>query len=222
MFKNHLLKRLAYLLLIISSPWISSCSVQSFYPLYTADVLVSNSDIIGTWRTPDPLSITPDDPDTLFWQISSVNDTLEKQEQIILDSKVNYTYSLILFRKSSPSIKTAFNLHLVSIKDQTYLDIFPEQWAVDNAILGVHLIGVHTFAKAEISEDSLTINWFDANWFQNMIRNNRIRIKYEDNGENILLTASPEDLQRFVAKYGNEPTTFDSENRLILLPMSSD
>ena len=53
----------------------------------------------------------------------------------------------------------------------------------------MHLFPVHTFAKVNIEQ-------------------NKIKISHEKSGQNIILTASTGELQKFVVKYGSDEDAF--------------
>ncbi len=193
---------------------ISSCTVLSFYPLYTEDVLIKNDTIIGKWETIDESFPNAQNNDTLIWEITfnkekwikKLNNPFDRGEKKVPNK---FGYSLFLYRKSTPDIKSEFQLHLVELAGETFIDFYPEQWESDNIILGFHLIGVHTFAKINIETDSITFNWFNSDWFANKLEEKKIRIKYEKNSSNILLTAQPKELQKFVAKYADDENAFE-------------
>ena len=158
--------------------FISSCSVLSFHPLYTEDVLIKNDQIIGKWETIEESGFPPGPNDTLVWEIKFEADKWEKKLNVPYDrgsEKIpnKYTYTLELYYASKPDQKTEFQLHLVELEGITYLDFFPEYWESDNTILGFHLIGVHTFAKVDIKKESITINWFDSEWFEEKLEKER-------------------------------------------------
>ena len=203
---------------------ISSCSVISFYPLYTDDVLIRDDRIIGKWSTIEEKGIHPNDIDTLVWEISFNDKKWVKKLNTPYDrgshQETNqYAYSLFLHYNSSPEDKTEFQLHLVKLNGKTYIDFYPEEWSIDNTILAFHIMGVHTFAKVDIHEDYISIEWFDSDWFEQKLKENKIRIKHEKNSDNILLTAQPKDLQKFVIKYSDDENAFDKDNKFELKPI---
>ena len=200
---------------------IPGCTVLSFYPLYTEDVLVKNDTIIGKWETTEGFLSSNDD--TLVWEITfnkkqwikKPNTPFDRGEKEVPNK---YTYSLFLYDKSTPDNKSEFQMHLIHLAGETFIDFYPEKWETDNIILGFHLIGVHTFAKVNITTDSITINWFDADWFANKLEEKKIRIKHEKNSSNILLTAQPKELQKFVVKYADDENAFDYDSPFVLKP----
>ena len=196
--------------------FIYGCTVLSFYPLYTEDVLIRNDKIIGKWEQIE------DQDDTLVWEIvfrsqkekepnaHSDNDSKEEPNE--------FAYSLFLYYPDKPEIKSEFQLHLVELDGISYIDFFPEQWQSADPFLDFHLIGVHTYAKVDIENDSIVVKWFDSDWFENRLKENKIRIKHEANSANILLTAKPKELQKFVSKYATDKAAFDDGIQLTLKP----
>lgn len=209
--KNKIFISVVLLMLIISG-----CTVLSFYPLYTEDVLIRNDKIIGKWETIES-------SDTLVWEIIFKDKKWIKKHNNPVDrgsreEPNKFAYSLFLYYAANPEKKAEFQLHLVELNGKTYIDFFPEQWNVDISILEFHLMGVHTFAKVNIENDSIAINWFDSDWFKENLESNKIRIKHEKNSANILLTAQPKELQKFVSKYSNDEDAFDADSQVILKP----
>lgn len=196
---------------------VSSCTVISFYPLYTEDVLINNDNILGKWVTVDEFGPDSKGMDTLVWEITFNDEKLVNKYNALFErgekkEPNKYTYSLFLYHSSSPEVKTEFQLHLVDLNGETYIDFFPEEWNPQNMIIGFHLIGVHTFAKVKICDDEIVINWFDSEWFAKKLEDSKVRIKHERNSADILLTAHPKELQKFVIKYSNDENAFtDSE-----------
>lgn len=71
-----------------------------------------------------------------------------------------------------------------------------------------HIIPVHTFAKVVIEKDKIKFKWFNGEWLEKLIEENRIRIRHENNGDFILLTAKSAELQKFLKKYLNSEDAF--------------
>ncbi len=212
-----MMKSQVLLATIICLLTISSCTVLSFYPLYTKNELIKDDRILGQWQsiTHAGSSVGPSHSDTLIWNIKFKAGKWKKKVNNPFDrgafKKPNqYTYTLKTYNKSTPEDSAEFNLHLVKLGDKTYLDFFPEDWSKNNNILAVHLMYVHTFAKIDIS-DKIKIQWLDSDWLQQLFHDNKIRIKYESNGAYTLLTAKPQELQKFIIKYSNHETAFSED-----------
>ncbi len=74
--------------------------------------------------------------------------------------------------------------------------------------LGFHLFPVHTFAKVNIKQNNNIIEQFDINFLEELIEQNKIKISHEKSGQNIILTASTGELQKFVVKYASDEDAF--------------
>jgi hypothetical protein len=205
---------------------VSSCTVLSFYPLYTEKELIRDDRIIGKWQSLNNKDVFPTSEnntqiDTMIWDISFQNKIWKKRLNNPFDRgseqiSNKFTYTLNIYDKSMPENKAEFHLHIVKLGDKLFIDLFPEEWQKDNALLAIHLMSVHTFAKIDIG-DKLEINWFDTELLQKLFDENKIRIKHEDNGVYTLLTAKPEELQKFVIKYANEDKAFSDLMKYTLI-----
>ena len=200
----------------VKTNFISSCTVLSFYPLYTQNELMKDDRIIGQWQSIEKGGI-PGGPgpfysDTLIWNISFRKKDRQKEPNQPIDKNNKnianqFTYTLNIYDKSNPADNAKFSLHLVKLGNQTYLDFFPEDWDINNPILRVHLMPVHTFAIITIG-DKIHIQWLDSEWLKEMFDKNKIRIRHENNGNYTLLTAKPEELQKFIIKYSGNNDIF--------------
>ena len=76
---------------------------------------------------------------------------------------------------------------------------------------------VHTIAKLTIVNDTLNISWFDITWLEDQIKEKKIKIRHEKNGENILLTAKTKDLQKMISKNADNEEAFKDGVKLKLV-----
>ncbi|UZR97527.1 hypothetical protein [Chondrinema litorale] len=189
------MKLRSILLVLIPVAIFSSCTVLSFYPLYTENELIKDDRILGEWQT---TSENMNTEDTIRWSISFI------QNQ---DNTNKYTYTLNLYHQKEETDSAKFLLHIVELDGNTYLDFFPEEGKVNNDFFTIHLIPVHTFAKLEIG-DELKISWFDSDWLEKLFENNKIRMKHEKTKDVTLLTAKPQELQKFIIKYANDEKAY--------------
>ena len=173
--------------------FFSGCVVYSFYPLYTEKDLFANDLLTGNWI----------DNDSTSWSFEHAK--TGKKENVKTDST-----SYVLMVRDKDNKESQFSVHVVKLGEHYFLDFYLEDF-YDNQNLDLasfHIVPVHTFAKVVISKNQLQINWFDQNWLEKLIKGNKIRIRHEYNGDYILLTASPKDLQKFVSKYVDSEEAF--------------
>ena len=103
-----------------------------------------------------------------------------------------------------------FSVHIIKLEDVYFLDFYLEEGPTYDGLSSIHLVPTHTFAKLSIINDTLTFNWFDPDWLEKLIKENKITIRHEQSDNNILLTAKPKELQKFVSKYVNSEDAFKS------------
>ncbi|MFK5891557.1 MAG: hypothetical protein QM486_12580 [Flavobacteriaceae bacterium] len=192
------------LLLTLSFLILSSCIVKSLHPFYTKKSIFFEKRLLGNWQ----------DTKKGTWKVVSF------KEEVLKDNKEKDTSKLsdedlidyekykdaYLFNYVKDSSETQFFVMPFKIKKQLFLDFYPIDFEEGNLnkLVSYHLLKTHSLVKVEFtSEGLLKLRWFDEDKITDLIDNNRIKIKYEKVGidENILLTASSEELQKFITKY---------------------
>jgi hypothetical protein len=108
-------------------------------------------------------------------------------------------------------VATVFNVHLVRLGNTFFLDFFPEEPANMKSFYRDHLIPAHTIAKVGIEGDLLHIAMMGSDWLKERLDIPCERLEKE---EQIVITASTTDLQRFVRKYAEEPLAFGDPETL--------
>ena len=185
---------------------LSGCVVYSFYPLYTENDLFENDLLLGEW-------FEDDDQDVVFsgagdsWHF--IHPFIGDKNDGIRDKK---SYVLTLTSTENGVVKESkFKVHVIKLAEEYFLDFYIDDYGDDDNITlsELHLVPVHTFAKLTVSDDKLEIRWFDPEWLEDLIKENKIRIHHEDNGDFILLTANPKELQKFVSKYVDSEDAFE-------------
>ncbi len=188
---------------------LESC-IPSLHPIYTEDKLVVVKELPGTWNDLQ----TDGEAKTETWQFRS-------------GEGKNY----LLVHTDKQGISAAFDVHVVKLGSHFFLDFFPTDLPQDekgNSIGGIvkslekvnemqswHLLPVHTFARLEVSQNELKINMFDPEFLANLLKNKQIRIKHEKTEDGYVLTASPEELQKFAEKYATEKEAY-LDNAIVL------
>lgn len=166
---------------------LSGC-IPSLNPLYTDKDLIFKSELIGTWTA------------------------IKSKETWTFEKKSDKKYKLIHSEKNN---QATFEAHLVKIGDFLFLDIYPGDFKSDNYLYQAHLYPVHTFSKIKIESDKLTIVMFDPSWLEEGIEKKQIDVEHvKPSGGTILLTASTENLQKFVLQHANNENAF--QDALIL------
>jgi hypothetical protein len=177
--------------------FISGCMVFSFYPLYTEEDLFPNDLLVGEWV----------DSDSAIWKFD-----FNYKGKRLPENRDSTAFILQIKEKGNPDFdKASFIIHLIKLEGTYFLDFYLENYLETEQLtfFDMHLLPVHSFAKLELNGDSAKMNWFSPEWLEELIKQNRIRIHHENNGNHILLTAKPHELQKFVVKYVNSEDAFE-------------
>lgn len=159
---------------------LSSCLV-SLYPIYTEKTRVFVPGLVGTWQG-DTVAET--------W-------IFEKQDEM--------SYLLKYIEKGDTADLT---INLAQLNNTLLMDFYLKDLDVDNDLVGMNLLRVHTFGKLVITPDSLQISMMNYSRIAELIEKKKLKISYETVDNDIVLTAKPEELQKFVVKNMADPALF--------------
>ena len=186
----------------------SGCLILSFYPFYTEKDLFENDILTGKWI----------DEDSLVWNFTHPVIKTNNSETI---NKKTYNLNLTDYDFKN----TSYNVNLFKLDNTIFIDFYIEK--IENQTSApsksdvtwwsLHLLPVHTIAKLNIEGDTLKISWFDIAWLEDQLKEKKIKIRHEKNGENILLTAKTKDLQKMISKYAELEEAFKDGVKLKLV-----
>jgi hypothetical protein len=191
------MKARIFSIILLITIFFSGCVVFSFYPLYTEKDLFPNDLLLGTLM----------DKDSTAWIFEHPLIGDKKDSNNVDDA----SYTLKIQEKDSDMPDDAsFDVRIIKLENNYFLDFYLNDYGNDSdfELYDLHIIPVHTFAKVEFNDSNVSINWFDQDWLEKLIKQNKIRIHHENNGDFILLTAKPKELQKFVTKYVNSEEAF--------------
>jgi hypothetical protein len=183
---------------------LQGCIVKSVHPFYKEDDVVYRKEFVGSWL----------DEDKNRWEI---HQNVFKPDSYELHCSKNGRQAALLG-------------HLFTINGNLYLDVMPvEDNSEELLVFDLHMVPTHSIAKVELrNNNEIDIRWFNEEWLREMFVQNKIRISHEmimdaspktNNDGMYLLTATTDELQKFIAKYGGSEEAFkkgDSEVKLEL------
>lgn len=172
------MKKILSVVIILITLIIQGC-VPSVHPLYSADTIVTDSRLEGTWEN-------------------------ESENEIWTFKKTKYNNYNVTYTENEETSNII--AHLVKLENSYYLDFYPANDLDVSDFYKTHLVPAHTFTKVSLSKDKLSIQAFNPEWLSQQIKNRYIRIKHEQIDNSILITAPTSDLQKFVIKYSNHST----------------
>jgi hypothetical protein len=182
--------------------------VVSLHPLYTEKDVFFDERLIGNWITEKEFNAQNhtvnliDSNNQTIWQFTRP----DKKEKI---------YTLTYCDKKNQ--KGLFAVHLVKLKNKFFLDASPVQVLYDSndpnkaeelAYNTIFIIPAHIFAIVDSFEPQLKLRLTDDEQMKNMLEEDPKAIKNEQVEGRAILTASTQQLQKFVLKYADSEKVF--------------
>ena len=189
------MKKISLIITILIFLFLGSC-IPSLFPLYFEKDLITNENLVGTWKEDSSLNtwaFYPDEDKKSYnlW-------FLEKDNNNVDDGR--------------PGILGIFETHLFKLGNNYFFDFYPgennELEKEINTLMAFHLVPAHTFAKVEISKDTIKIFQFDIEHLEDLLENGKIRIRHVRPDKDIILTATTEELQEFFIKYAEDEEAY--------------
>lgn len=187
--------------------FLSSC-LKTLHPIFTLKDIVYEPKLLGTWKTEDQgtngLAIITN---------LSTDHSIELPEKISAIKQKGY---LISYQDEEGNPKEQYIAFLARIGSHLYFDYFPAEKKESNiadVFFISHFVKMHTSYRVDISKTgSFELSQLDESYVTKLIDEKKIRIKHEkDADDNTVITASTEELQQYLLKYGNEPSAYRSE-----------
>lgn len=198
------MKTRSILLIGLIAALLSSCLIKSLHPFFKESDVIYKKEFLGTWT----------DQDSAKWVISKY----EFSKGFMKGDSTDNSYLIEFYEDISAPSK--FNAHLFKIDNILYVDFFPVIKDQMEDFFSFHLVPTHSLARIEFKDnDQVFINWFSEQWIHKLFEENRVKISHEtismdgsENAAGYVLTASTNELQQFIRKYGNEIKTINYED----------
>lgn len=101
-----------------------------------------------------------------------------------------------------------YQVHVVEIGEDYFLDIYPLPEYEDNTFSD-NLFPVHSFMKMNIEDGELKLTLFDLEKLNELFESNLVRLRHEYVDGNVVITAQPTEIQKFLDRYSNDETVFE-------------
>lgn len=99
--------------------------------------------------------------------------------------------------------------HVVKIGKYYFLDLYPLP-EYSSAGFGENLFPVHTFMKMDVTSEKLDLTLFDLEKLSDLFKSNLVRLRHENVDGTILITAQPKEIQKFLERYSDDESVFES------------
>lgn len=207
------MKRLMVFTLVLLT--FTGCYLKSVHPLITEKNAIIVDELQGRWQDEDQRWTFINDPSEIpEINFSGVNFegsfNFSANEGDTID--IGDPYYLIILEDLEPEVPdtVVFKGAVGEINGNLYLDLSLLECCTGTGVMeSIHLFPVHTFSRLNIEEGQLSIEFFKDSWIKKLIENNQVRIKHEKVEDEILITASTEELQKFVKKYSEDEQAFE-------------
>ena len=188
---------------------LSGCLVKSLHPFYKENQSLFKKELIGTWIGKDS---------------SKWNIVQGKKTTGLFKPDVPENAYLITYTDNKGS--AVFKVHLFQLDNHLFLDFYPEDAVCSNDLMSMHLVPMHTVARIELTAGRIIIRWYNEEWLIGLFKQNKIRIPHEkipyasgkvnDVDFQVILTASTDELQKFMLKYANDPNALKNDDTFVL------
>jgi hypothetical protein len=175
---------------------LTGCTaVYSVHPLYTSeDESIVEAPLEGTWVGHD-------------------DEKVEFSFQKVEDNK----YKMVISGPDSKIIQV-YEVHLVQLRDQLFMDLVLKNEAVCQTDVGDQLgvVSHHVIAKVEISQDDLAFSSMDADLILKQNIGEYLPLEHVDTDGLLLITSPTESLRKYVSDYAG--TVFSEDEHLARKP----
>ena len=157
---------------------LSQGCIPSLHPIYTENDLIFDKALVGQWKDQDPNSHRQ-------WRFTSSNEE---------------SYRLVY--GNSDGEQSVFHAHLARIQGTMFLDVQPEERELRaDPFFESHVILGHSFLHVERIQPQLRLRAMDPTWLEQHLEKNPEAIACEKLNGDIVITASTQELQRFVLRH---------------------
>jgi len=174
-----------------------SCTIFSLNPLYNEEDLLVSQDLIGLWQDAD------DGDEYVSFQ------KYEDKKYILRYMEDN--------EDPNESDTISYETGLLKIGDHYFIDVYPyyDQGMEEEDYLFRSFIPAHAVLKIEWENDVMKLYTISYDRLNELFEQNRIRIRHQMLEDYIVITASTEELQKFLKKYADDEKAFDEPDKLV-------
>jgi hypothetical protein len=195
-----------------------SCTIFSLNPLYNEEDLLEMPKVLGLWEDADE--------EKQFISFERLEDKkyvfkyMEADKQTVIDvysgniSADSINENLKVLKEQTIS----FEAGILEVGDHYFIDLYPYYAEGENDeeyYLWRNFIPTHAFLKFEWENDALVLYMFSYDRLQELFEQNRIRIRHQQFDDYIVITASTDELQKFIRKYADDEKAFEDPEKYV-------
>ena len=224
------MKKIIVSFLITASLFQFSC-VTSWQPVVTYNTAIPDNRLIGTWNSEGQDYIVERVFESAAYKKQKNEPITPLIKKGIKDS-ILYSKSYIM-RYTKDKIEYHFFCSMIKINNEVFMNmIVADITSINNGgdISELHLsqnwldrLHTYTIARVQFTNTNIIkLDFIDGSFIYDKIKNGRMKLKHESDDlyDTFVITASPNELQQFIQKYGNDDRFFDKENSVTLIRKS--
>ncbi len=199
------MKKPIYITLVFILTFLLDSCLTTLYPIFYKEDVVYNKQLLGSWKCTD------ESKKTEYMEFEKTpEDRIALMPENIRDIS-NKSY-FVTRRNSLGEVDAQYYVFLVKIGHNYFLDYYsaelPSQRNV-NSQYKAHYIKVHNNYRIQLKDkDHFEIRLFDKGYIEKLITKNQINIRHEVVDGKIVITATTDELQRFIIKYSDDPGAY--------------
>jgi hypothetical protein len=163
--------------------------VTSLQPVYTQLDLEADSRLNGVWNDKE-------------------GDVTFSFEQGSEEGKTNEYKLMVKEKNAERDMSGEFEAHLVRLGSTYFLDIYPQSNEKGSEFYRLHFARAHTFARMEISEDSIQLEFMSASWLKARMDDKSVDTPCVKVDGALLLTGTTEEVRELVSFHANDDEAF--------------
>ena len=208
-------KYLPYLFVVMT--WGLASCVTILQSLITPTTIVTDNRLKGIWN----------DGNSRTMQVQQVVDSKLMQELKGSDigaARIAYYSKHYMINYKENNLSYLWFGGLIQIQGQYYINLIPEECLNTKGTEEYTKKGYDHWATSSIAKmewkdnNTIVLHFLNGDYIKEIILNGKAHIKYEYDPlfDSFVITASSEELQDFLAKYGNKDILYKGGNTLVL------
>jgi hypothetical protein len=158
---------------------LGGCIPLSLQPVYTDETVVFEEKLLGKWSGDD---------DNGFWEFTKEGDNKYK------------------LRISEDGSNVKFEGHLFKLEENLFLDLYPEELDLEDSIYKYQFIPAHSVMRIHQIDPNLKMSFMNPEFFDD--EPNSLKHQVLEESEQLVITASTEEIQHFLIEHANDPNVF--------------
>jgi hypothetical protein len=198
-----------------------SCTIFSLNPLYHEEDLLEMPEVLGLWEDADEektfVSFERLDDNKFIFRYMEAN----KQTVVDLFSGKEETEVIAENMESLKEQTVSFEAGILKVGDHYFIDLYPyykyyeDDDRDEEYYLFRNFVPTHSFLKFEWENGQLVLYMFSYDRLQELFEQNRIRIRHQQFDDYIVITASTDELQKFIRKYADDEKAFEDPEKYV-------